>query len=134
MQTKPERKTYTISELAKEYGITPRAIRLYEERGLLAPTRDGNRRVYSERDRVRLRLTLRAKRLGMSLQEAKELIEMYDSSPDKKVQIQRLLAKLDERREILKRQREDIEHALAEIEDVYQRAQASLRELGEGLA
>ena len=134
-----EPKTYTISDLAKEYDVTPRAIRLYEEFGLLAPERDGNRRIYSDRDRVRLRLVLRAKRIGISLAEAKELFDLYDANHlDTSVQRDRsgevrqlryLLAKLDERLESLKQQRYDVDMSIAEIERVYNRATETLKVL-----
>jgi DNA-binding transcriptional MerR regulator len=124
-----EQKTYTISDLAKEYDVTPRTIRLYEELGIVAPARDGNRRIYSERDRVRLRLALRGKRLGLSLAEAKELIDLYDSNPDEKVQIQRLLERLQQRIDQLEQQRRDIDAALAEIGGVCHQARTTLAEL-----
>ncbi|WP_020558005.1 MerR family transcriptional regulator [Thiofilum flexile] len=132
-----EPKTYTISDLAKTYDVTPRAIRLYEELGLLAPIRDGNRRIYSDRDRVRLRLVLRAKRIGISLAEAKELFDLYDSNQlgahlphDQSGEIKQLkylLTKLDERLESLKQQRYDVDMSIAEIERVYNRATATLK-------
>lgn len=134
-----EPRTYTISELAKEYDVTPRAIRLYEELGLLAPVRDGSRRIYSDRDRVRLRLVLRAKRIGISLAEAKELFDLYDSNhagaalqrdPSGEIkQLQYLLSKLDERLELLRRQRYDVEMSIAEIERVYHKATETLKSL-----
>ncbi|PID50000.1 MAG: MerR family transcriptional regulator [Proteobacteria bacterium] len=124
-----EPRTYSISDLAKEYGVTPRAIRLYEEQGLLAPVRAGNRRIYSDRDRVRLRLTLRAKRVGITLAEAKELFDMYDSTLDEKAQIQHLMSKLDERMDQLKQQRHDIDMSILEIERVYKKLSDSLNDL-----
>ena len=79
---------YTITELAHEFDVTPRAIRFYEDMGLLAPARDGRHRIYAQRDRTRLRLTLRGKRLGLSLQEIKQLVDMYDSPQDSAAQLQ----------------------------------------------
>ena len=118
--------TYNISELAKEYGITPRAIRLYEEQGILSPERDGSKRIYSERDRVRLRLTLRAKRLGMSLAEAREMINMYSEPQDEARHLHKLLEKMQERKDKLLEQRRDIDLTLAEIERVCEKARETL--------
>lgn len=107
--------TYTISELAREFGLTTRAIRFYEDHGLIAPTREGRNRVYGNRDRVRLKLTLRGKRLGLSLTEIRELIDMYDAAKDEHAQVERLQVFLNKRRSILEQQREDIEAVLGEI-------------------
>jgi DNA-binding transcriptional MerR regulator len=106
----------TITELAAEFDITPRAIRFYEDVGLLTPSRAGRNRVYTQRDRTRLKLTLRGKRLGLSLQEIKRLVDMYESPADTTPQLQAFLAVLAEHRQLLERQREDIEVLLAEIE------------------
>lgn len=107
--------TYTISELAKEFGVTTRTIRFYEDQGLLSPTRDGTNRVFSNRDRVRLKLALRGKRLGFSLAEIRELFELYDVSRDERKQLEEFLSRLDRRRAHLEQQREDIEVMLNEI-------------------
>lgn len=110
--------TYSITELAREFDITPRAIRFYEDQGLLAPVREGlsgRVRVYSQRDRTRLKLTLRGKRLGLSLSEIKELVDMYESPKDSAAQLARFLAVLARHRQTLEQQREDIEVALAEV-------------------
>ena len=120
---------YTISDLAKEFEVTPRALRLYEESGLLEPKRDGQKRIYSERDRVRLRLIIRGKRIGCSLAEVKELFDMYDSSPGEAGQIKRLLEKLEERKQALELQRSELALSLADIEQIEQRALETLREL-----
>ena len=74
-------KTFTISDLSKEFDVTPRAIRFYEDQGLISPSRKGRRRIYKERDRIRLKLILRGKRLGFSLSEIKDIFDLYDSSP-----------------------------------------------------
>ena len=108
--------TYTITELAREFDVTPRAIRHYEAQGLIFPQRSGQQRVYSKRDRTRLRLTLRGKRLGLALTEIKELIDMYETAPDQSSQLVKLLAVLAKRRAALEQQREDIEAVLAEID------------------
>lgn len=111
--------TYTITELAREFELTPRAIRFYEDQGLIAPKRAGVQRVYTKRDRTRLRLTLRGKRLGLSLAEIRELIDMYDTAPESS-QLARLLEVLARRREKLAQQREDIEAVLGEL-DAFER-------------
>ncbi|RZI44588.1 MerR family DNA-binding transcriptional regulator [Herbaspirillum sp. HC18] len=111
--------TYTITELAREFDITPRAIRFYEDQGLLSPKREGaggRTRVYGSRERTRLKLTLRGKRLGLSLQEIKALVDMYESPMDTTAQLKRFLTVLAQHRETLERQREDLEVTLAEIE------------------
>lgn len=107
--------TYTITELAREFALTPRAIRYYEDQGLIAPQRAGVQRIYGKRDRTRLKLTLRGKRLGLSLAEIRELIDMYDTAPES-TQLARLIEVLAERRARLEQQREDIEAVLAEID------------------
>lgn len=107
--------TYSIAELAREFGLTPRAIRHYEDQGLIAPARSGVQRVYTKRDRTRLKLTLRGRRLGLSLAEIRELIDMYDTAPETS-QLARLLEVLARQRAKLKQQREDIEAVLGELE------------------
>jgi len=110
--------TYTITELAREFGITPRAIRFYEDQGLLSPAREGTGgrvRVYSTGDHTRLKLTLRGKRLGLSLAEIKNLVCMYESPKDTEVQLSLFLTVLEQHRSTLERQREDLEETLAEI-------------------
>jgi DNA-binding transcriptional MerR regulator len=110
--------TFTIADLAREFDITPRAIRFYEDQGILAPARAGSgglRRVYSPRDRTRLKLTLRGKRLGLSLLQIRELIDMYESPKDAAAQARRFLKVLQQHRTALEQQREDIEVTLAEI-------------------
>jgi len=107
--------TFTISELAREFGVTTRTIRFYEDQGLLNPAREGTNRVFSSRDRVRLKLALRGKRLGFSLAEIRELFELYDVSRDERKQLEEFLSRLDRRRAHLEQQREDIEVMLTEI-------------------
>lgn len=107
--------SFTITELAAEFDVTPRAIRFYEDMGLLEPARSGRNRVYTSRDRTRLKLTLRGKRLGLSLQEVKQLVDMYDSSGDTTQQLRAFLAVLNTHRQQLAQQLEDIEITLAEI-------------------
>jgi DNA-binding transcriptional MerR regulator len=107
--------TFTISALAREFDITPRAIRFYEDQGILSPSRAGRNRVYAARDRARLKLLLRGKRLGLSLSEVRALIDMYDSPRDTEAQLREFLAVLARHRATLERQREDIGTTLAEI-------------------
>ncbi|KZY98596.1 MerR family transcriptional regulator, partial [Oleiphilus sp. HI0073] len=99
-----ERKTYNISELSSEFDITTRTMRFYESEGLLHPTRNGQNRIYDDSDRVRLKLILRGKRLGLSLAESKELINMYSPDGNNEDQLQSLLYKIRERREALAQQ------------------------------
>lgn len=107
--------TYTITELATEFGVTTRTIRHYEDEGLLTPRREGTNRLFSIRDRVRLKLALRGKRLGFSLAEIRELFNLYDLARDEKQQMEEFMTKLARRREMLEQQREDIEVMLNEI-------------------
>lgn len=107
--------TYSISELAREFSVTTRTIRFYEDQGLLSPRRDGTSRIFSARDRVRLKLALRGKRLGFSLAEIRELFELYDISRDEQRQLEEFLTRLERRRAHLEQQREDIEVMLNEI-------------------
>ncbi|MDB5812055.1 MAG: putative transcriptional regulator [Betaproteobacteria bacterium] len=106
---------HTITDLAKEFGITTRTIRHYEDEGLVSPRRDGQNRLFSHRDRVRLKLALRGKRLGFSLAEIRELFDLYDLARDEKRQLEQFLTKLEKRRALLVQQREDIEVMLNEI-------------------
>src|SRR4030095_38341 len=106
---------FTISELAKEFEVTTRTIRYYEDQRLLSPAREGVSRLFSNRDRVRLKLALRGKRLGFSLAEIRELFDLYDSARDEARQLQEFLTMLERRRAQLKQQHEDIEVMLNEI-------------------
>jgi DNA-binding transcriptional MerR regulator len=107
---------FGIAELAKEFGVTTRTIRFYEDKGLIAPTREGQRRIYSPRDRVRLRLIMRGKRLGLSLEEISELIELYDFDPSEVTQLRQFIDVIRNRKAILNGQKRDIEDSLAEME------------------
>jgi DNA-binding transcriptional MerR regulator len=110
--------TYTISELAQEFNVTPRAIRFYEDHGLLNPLREGaggRNRVYPPRERTRLKLALRGKRLGLSLAAIKDLLDMYDSPTDTEAQLRHFLDVLAQHRNKLEQQREDLELTLSEI-------------------
>jgi DNA-binding transcriptional MerR regulator len=125
-----DNKTFTITELAQEFDITPRAIRFYEDVGLLEPARAGRNRVYTQRDRTRLKLTLRGKRLGLSLQEVKQLVDMYESPADTTQQLQAFLGVLQEHRLQLEQQLDDIEVTLAEITQHEERCKRLLAEAG----
>lgn len=107
--------TFAISDLAREFGITPRTIRFWEDQGILAPQREGSKRIFTRRDRARLKMALRGKRLGLSLAEIKDLIDMYASTADETPQLQECLRVMEKRRAALQQQREDIEAMLAEI-------------------
>jgi DNA-binding transcriptional MerR regulator len=107
--------TFTIGELAREFGVTTRAIRFYEDCGLLEPTRAGRNRVYSARDRTRLRLTLRGKRLGLKLAEVRELVDMYETRRDTGPQLRRFLAVLARHRAQLEQRLGDLQTTLAEV-------------------
>lgn len=122
-------RNYSIGELSGEFAVTSRALRLYEESELLKPGREGTRRIYSERDRVRLRLILRGKRLGWSLAEIREIFDLYDSNNGEEAQLIRLLEKLDERREVLESQKLDIESSLEDLERIASNAQLALNKL-----
>jgi DNA-binding transcriptional MerR regulator len=123
---------FSISELAREFDVTARTIRFYEDQGLLAPKRTGTggrQRVYSLRDRTRLKLTLRGKRLGLSLAEVKALVDMYESPADTASQLKRFLAVLSEHRRVLDVQLADLRETLAEIDAHEARARALLNGL-----
>jgi DNA-binding transcriptional MerR regulator len=110
--------TFTISDLADEFALTTRAIRFYEDHGLITPARKGTRRVYAQRDRVRLKLVLRGKRLGMSLTEIAEILDLYDADKSERSQLLKFLEVLDKRRELLEQQREDIDVVIQEIDGI----------------
>ena len=107
--------TFTIGELAREFGVTTRAIRFYEDCGLLEPARSGRNRIYSARDRTRLRLTLRGKRLGLKLAEVKELVDMYETRRDTGPQLRRFLGMLARHRARLEQRLGDLQATLAEV-------------------
>jgi DNA-binding transcriptional MerR regulator len=121
------RATYTISDLAHEFALTTRAIRFYEDCGLLAPERRKRARVYGERERVRLKLILRGKRLGLALSEIGELLDLYEVRRNERAQLTAFLALLAERRTRLLQQREDIEVVLAEIDGIERECRRRLK-------
>ncbi len=110
--------TYTISDLAREFALTTRAIRFYEDCGLIAPRREKQSRIYGERERVRIKLILRGKRLGLALSEIGELLDLYEVRRNERAQLTAFLALLADRRTRLLQQREDIEIVLAEIDGI----------------
>ncbi|KUJ82822.1 MerR family transcriptional regulator [Microbulbifer flavimaris] len=118
--------SYSISDLSREFGITTRTIRFYEDKGLLAPERRGQARIYSPEDRVRLKLILRGKRLGFSLDESREIIEMYDPAHGNVEQLQRLLQGIEQKRAQLQQQLRDIQSLMGELDDAEERTRASL--------
>ncbi|HEY0295221.1 MAG TPA: MerR family DNA-binding transcriptional regulator [Bordetella sp.] len=109
--------TWTISELSREFEITPRTIRFYEDQGIVSPGREGRNRVYDARDRTRLKLALRGKRLGLQLAEIRALIDMYDTPGDTELQLREYLNVLARHRSALEQQRLDIQETLQEISE-----------------
>jgi len=121
--------TYSITQLAKEFDITTRSIRYYEDQQLLFPTRNGQTRIYSRRDRVRLKLTLRGKRLGFSLAEMRRLFDLYDADPTSASQLNIMLELIEEKRAVLTQQIEDINVVLMELEAAEQRCKQALSKI-----
>ncbi len=124
--------TYTIGELAREFDITPRSIRFYEEQGLLSPMRTGQNRIYNNKDRVRLKLILRGKRLGFSLAEVKTLFELYDTNPNSALQLETMLQLTEQKRAILRQQLDDITMLMSELDEVEARCREELTDLQRG--
>ncbi|MFP5335978.1 MAG: MerR family transcriptional regulator [Actinomycetes bacterium] len=120
---------WTIAQLADEFGVTHRAIRYYEDQGLISPERRGTQRVFHPRDRVRLALVLRGKRIGFDLEKIRRIVDMYDESPGEVGQLHYLLAEVAERRAELEQRRADIEQTLAELDDLEARCRADLARL-----
>jgi DNA-binding transcriptional MerR regulator len=120
-------KTHTISELAKEFGVTTRTMRFYEEKGLLSPRREGQKRLYSAADRVRIKLILRGKRIGMSLDECVEVIDMYDPEHNNSDQLHSLIDKVKFRSGLLEQQKKDIDEMLAGLKEVRNSCETALK-------
>jgi DNA-binding transcriptional MerR regulator len=118
---------YTVTELAKELGMTARAVRFYEDKGLITPQRAGTTRVYSARDRARMILILRGKRLGFSISTIKEYLDLYDTDITQHAQLRLLLAAVAKRRGQLVTQRQAIEDALSELDDITAQTEAALK-------
>ncbi len=119
----------TIADLTREFGVTARTIRFYEAEGMLSPERAGTQRLYHPRDRVRLKLILRGKRLGFSLAEIREIIDLYDSAPGEVAQLHHFLDKIAERRADLAQKQRDIEVTLKELQQVEESCRSRLSEL-----
>ena len=120
-------RTYSISDLASEFEVTPRTLRYYEEKGLLQPTRSGRIRRYSAADRTRLILVLRGKTLGLSLQESAELIGMYDPSSNNNAQLSRLIEKIQTRKAQLVAQKLELEQMIDDLDAWEQRSRKSMK-------
>ena len=121
--------SYSIRDLAAEFGVTTSTIRFYEEKGLLDPRREGTHRVYSPADRTKLRLILRGKRLGLSLEESAEIILMYGTPSRNRAQLNRLITKIREKREDLLRQQEDLKAMMTELNEAEEKCRLALSEL-----
>lgn len=132
MTTAPDAdRTWSIAELADELGVTHRTLRHYEELGLVSPQRVGTRRVYSRRDRTRLSLVLRGKRLGFPLPEIATIIDLYDAPRGRASQLEYVLAQIDERRTDLEARRADLDAALAELDAFERRCRTDLADLAD---
>ncbi len=107
---------FSIRDLADEFAITTRTIRFYEDKGLIKPTREGQRRIYTKRDRAKLKLILRGKRLGFSLDEIQHLVELYETPDDERPQLEKYLETLSRHKQTLLQQKQDLEKTLAELE------------------
>ncbi len=127
--TADNEKYFGITELTREFDVTTRTIRFYEDEGMISPKRDGRHRLFSPSDRVRLKLILRGKRLGLSLAEIREIIGMYDAEPGETGQLALLIDKIAERREELFQKRRDIETTLEELDAVEAKCRSRLAEL-----
>jgi DNA-binding transcriptional MerR regulator len=123
---------YSIGELSKLFDITARSIRFYEEQGLLIPERQGQSRIYHLKDKVRLKLILRGKRLGFSLAEIKTLFDLYDTNLNSAVQLETMLALTEQKRAVLNQQLSDIQMLMNELDDVEARCKDELNELQRG--
>ena len=121
---------YTISDLAKEFDVTTRTIRFYEDQNLISPLREGTRRLFRARDRTRLKLILRGKRLGFTLAEISEIVVMYDAAPGEVGQLRLLISKIESQRAQLQQQMQDIEATLSDLSEVENRCRDRLSDLG----
>jgi len=120
------RQLYSVNQLAEELGVTPRAIRFYEESGLISPRRAGANRVFDRRDRARLIMILRGKRLGFSLSEIREYLDLYESDRSQIKQMQRLLDATRQRMAELEKQRQDLDQTLGELRSIARQAEEAL--------
>jgi DNA-binding transcriptional MerR regulator len=126
---RPVASELTIAQIAQEYGVTHRTVRFYEDRGLITPERRGTRRIYHPRDRVRLGLILRGKRLGFSLEQITRIVDMYDEQPGEAGQLRYLLAQIEDRRSDLEQRRQDVLAALEELAELERRCRDDLERL-----
>ena len=124
-----ENRTYTISQLAKEFDLTTRTIRFYEDEGLISPSRKGRQRIYSSRDRTHLKLVLRGKRLGFTLTEIREMFDLYDSEPGESGQLRLILGRVSERKALLEQQLEDIKITMHELTEFENQCKLRLEEM-----
>jgi len=122
-------RTWTIAQIAEEFGVSHRTVRYYEDKGLITPERRGTTRVFHPRDHVRLALILRGKRLGFPLDEIRRIVDMYDEQPGETGQLTYLLGQIDDRRAELEERRRDVEAALAELDELERRCHEDLRRL-----
>lgn len=125
-----ETRTYSISELAREFGITPRALRFYEDKDMLHPARDGMTRVYSNRDRARVTIIVRLKRLGLPLADIRDILDLYGLDDDQRAQMRMSLIKFQKQVKELEAQREDIDMALRELHNGIEWLETSLAKVG----
>lgn len=125
----PTGRTWTIAEIAEEFGVSHRTLRYYEDQGLISPERQGTTRIFHARDRVRLALVLRGKRLGFPLEESRRIVDMYDEQPGEAGQLAYLLGQIGDRRAELHQRRQDVEAALAELDELERRCHEDLRTL-----
>src|SRR6478752_4181073 len=132
MSTRLSDRTWTITEIAEEFGITHRTVRYYEDLGLISPERRGTVRVFHPRDRIRLQLVLRGKRLGFPLDEIRTIVDMYDEQPGEAGQLRYLLGQIDDRRAELEQRKRDVEAALTELDDLERRCHDDLQSLAAG--
>ncbi len=121
--------TYSISDLASEFDITTRTIRFYEDRGMLSPLRDGQKRIYSPADRTTLKLILRGKRIGLSLEESFEIIQLYHQSPDSRKQLNKVLQAIEKQKEIITEKKSAIQSMEKELQEVEGKIRSALNEL-----
>lgn len=117
---------YSIRDLSQEFDITTRTIRFYEEKGLLSPTRQGQSRIFSSADRTRLKLILRGKRLGLTLEESSEIISMYEPQTGNQKQLETLIHKIQNKTQLLQQQQKDLELMILDLQESQERCQAAL--------
>jgi len=126
MPTRADEQTWTIAQVADEFGITHRTVRHYEDLGLISPERHGTKRLYRRRDRTRLQLILRGKRLGFPLDQIRTIIDLYDAPRGKRSQLQYVLDQIDDRRTDLEQRRRDLYDALTELDRFEDRCREDL--------